>query len=80
MVTESRGWLYLGEDRCRCVAVSSECFAKLVQFLQHRFLVLVFPQWSVSDQPAVVIQGAAETGVAASALLHRLLGFHPETL
>lgn len=80
MMNTSGGWLHLGENRCRCVAVSSECFVELVQCLQHRFLVLIFPQWPVSDQPSVVIQRAAETGAAYTALLHRLLGFHRETL
>ncbi len=68
--------LYLGEDGCRGVAVSSEFFVQLVQCLQHRFLVLILPQCSVSDQPAVVIQRAAEPGGAYTALLHLLLGFH----
>lgn len=71
--------LYLGEDGCGRVAVSSESFVELVQGLQHRFLVLILPQCPVSDQPVVVIQRAAEPGGAHTALLRRLLGFHRVT-
>lgn len=64
MLTAAGGRLYLGKDGCRRVAVSPQCFVQLVQFLQHRFLVLVFPQRPVSDQPAVLIQRAAVPGGA----------------
>lgn len=67
---------YPGEDRCRGVAVSSQSFVQLVQFLHHRFLVLILPQRPISDQPGVVIQGAAEAGGANIALLLRLPDFH----
>lgn len=66
---------HLGEDGCRCVAVSSECLVELVQRLQHRFLMLILPQRPVPDQPGVVIQRAAEPGGASHALLRLLLRF-----
>lgn len=78
-VTKAGGRPHLGEDRRRCIAVSSEGFVELVQFLQHRFLVLILPQWPVSDQPAVVIHRAAENRGGHPVFL-RLLGFHCETL
>ena len=65
---------YPGEEVCGRVAVSSQRFVQLVQFLQDAPLVLVLPQGPVPDQPAVVVQGAAEpTGAEpadAAVLLH----------
>lgn len=75
LLTSHADWLYLGEDGGRCVAVSSQCFVQLLQFDQHRSLVLVFPQRAISDQPAVVIQRAAVAGGVQPAVLLHLLGF-----
>lgn len=69
----------LGEDGCRCVAVSSECFVQLLQPQQHRSLMFVLPQGSGPDQPAVVIQRPAEPTAEPTAVLHLLLGLDPVT-
>lgn len=69
------GWLYLGEEGRRCVAVASKRFMQLLQFDQHRFLVLVFPQRAISDQPIVMVQRAAVAGGVQPAVLFYLLGF-----
>lgn len=57
------------EDRRGGVAVTAERFVQLVQFAHHGSLVLVLPQDPIPDQPAVVIQGAAE---ATAGLCRRL--------
>lgn len=66
--------LHLGEDGRRCVAVASECFLQLLQFDQHRSLVLVFPQRAISDQSTVMVQWAAVASSVQPAVLLYLLG------
>lgn len=80
LTRQHAGWLYLGEDGRRCVAVASECFMQLLQFDQHRSLVLVSPQRAISDQTTVMVQRAAVAGRVQPAVLLDLLGFGWETL